>query len=136
MEERYDADTIAKIELINRKVDEINQRRICLPTTKIEDELDYDELEAYIKTLHLTDRQREIVGQFNRKCNEPVLNRNTLQFLIISTGVVLQIYISYEIYRLISQGASETLDVLYLGALIIFFAFNTFQVLRYLRIVR
>jgi len=136
MEERYDSDTIAKIELINRKVDEINQRRVCLPTTKIEDELDYDELEAYISTLHLTDKQREIVGRFNRKCNEPVLNRRTLHFLIIGTSVVLQVYISYEIYRLVSQGASESLDMLYLGALIIFFAFNTFQVLRYLRIVR
>lgn len=136
MEERYDADTVAKIELINRKVDEINQRRACLHTTQVEDELDRQELEAYIKTLNLTDKQRQIVGQFNQGDEQPLVSRNLFYFIIMAAGVLIQFYIGYEIYHLVSKGALETLETFYLAALIGFFAFNTFQLLRYLRVVR
>ncbi|WP_424357281.1 hypothetical protein [Methanocella sp. MCL-LM] len=136
MGERYDPDTIAKIELINRKVDEINLRRMGIHTTKVEDELDCEELEAYIKTLNLTEEQRKIIDKYNKNDGQQGMNRGLLYFIIMAAGVVLQFYVGYEIYNLTSKGTLETLELAYLALLIGFFAFNTFQLLRYLRIVR
>ncbi|WP_048199450.1 hypothetical protein [Methanocella arvoryzae] len=136
MEEKYDPDTIAKIELINRKVDEINQRRMNIHTTRVEDELDCEELEAYIKSLNLTEEQRRIIDQHNRNSNKPAMSKGMLYFIIMAAGVILQFYVGYEIYNLTSKGTLETLEMAYLALLIGFFAFNGFQLLRYLRIVR
>ena len=136
MEEKYDPDTIAKIELINRKVDEINQRRINIHTTRVEDELDCEELEAYIKSLNLTEEQRKIIDQHNKNSDKPAMSKSMLYFIIMAAGVILQFYVGYEIYNLTSKGALETLEMAYLALLIGFFAFNAFQLLRYLRIVR
>jgi hypothetical protein len=136
MQENYDPDTIAKIELINKKVDEINQRRLNIHTTKVEDELDCQELEAYIKTLNLTEEQRKIIDRHNKNDQKPAMSKNLLYFILMAAGVVLQFYVGYEIYILTSKGTLETLELAYLAFLIGFFFFNTFQLLRYLRIVR
>jgi len=57
-------------------------------------------------------------------------------FIILGVGIFLQFYIGYEVYRLVSKDALGTLETVYLAFLIMFFAFNTFQMLRYLRVVR
>jgi hypothetical protein len=134
---RFDADTLRKIELINGKIDEINQRKIGIHTTRVEDELDRQELNDYIGQLKLTDQQRQIVDRCNRN-NEPgaPAGNSWVLFVIIAVGILLQFYIGYEVYRLVSKGALETLETIYLTFLIMFFAFNTFQMLRYLRVVR
>ena len=136
MAEMYDSDTIAKIELINRKVDEINQRRMYIHTTRVEDDLDCQELDTYIKTLNLTQEQRNLVERHNRNGQEPAISKKVLYFILMAVGVLLQFYIGYEIYRLTAKGALETFELIYMAALIGFFAFNLFQLLRYLRVVR
>lgn len=136
MQESYDSDTIAKIELINKKVDEINQRRLNIHTTKVEDELDCQELEAYIKTLNLSEEQRKLIDRHNQNDRKPAMSKNMLYFIIMAAGVILQFYVGYEIYILTSRGTLETLELAYLALLIGFFAFNMFQLLRYLKIVR
>jgi hypothetical protein len=134
---RFDADTLKKIELINGKIDEINQRKIGIHTTKVEDELDRQELDEYIRKLNLTDQQRQIVDKYNHNNDTTVVRRNDwVLFLILGVGIFLQFYIGYEVYRLVSKGALETLETVYLAFLVMFFAFNTFQMLRYLRVVR
>jgi hypothetical protein len=136
-EGRFDQDTVRKIEQINRKIDEINQRKIGIHTTHVEDELDRLELDNYIKNLQLTDQQRQIIDRCNKNNNARAAATNDwVLFVILAVGVFLQFYIGYEVYRLISRGALETLEILYLAFLVIFFAFNTFQMLRYLRVVR
>jgi hypothetical protein len=136
MAEMYDSDTIAKVELINKKVDEINQRRMYIHTTRVEDELDCQELETYIKTLNLTQEQRNLVERHNQNSQKPTISRRLLYFILMAAGVLLQFYIGYEIYRLTTKGALGTFELLYMAALIGFFAFNMFQLLRYLRVVR
>lgn len=134
---RFDADTLRKIEMINGKIDEINQRKIGIHTTWAEDELDRQELDEYIRQLKLTDQQRQIVDRCNKnnQTGGPAGNGWVL-FLILAVGVFLQCYIGCEVYRLVTKGALETLETVYLAFLIAFFAFNTFQMLRYLRVVR
>lgn len=136
-ERQFDADTMKKIDLINRKIDEINQRKIGIHTTWAEDELDRQELDKYIGTLNLTDQQRQIIARCNKNNeNRAPAGSNWVLFMIMAVGIFLQFYIGYEVYRLISKGALETMETLYLAFLVMFFAFNTFQVLRYLRVVR
>jgi hypothetical protein len=134
---RFDADTLRKIELINGKIDEINQRKIGIHTTKVEDELDRQELDDYIRQLNLTDQQRQIVDRYNHNNNPGApAGSNWAVFIILGVGIFLQLYIGYEVYRLVSKDALGTLETVYLAFLIMFFAFNTFQMLRYLRVVR
>jgi hypothetical protein len=134
---RFDADTLRKIELINGKIDEINQRKIGIHTTWAEDELDRQELENYIGKLNLTEQQRQIVDKYNRNNNARAsAGSDWVLWIIIAVGVFLQFYIGYEVYRLVSKGALEMLETVYLAFLVMFFAFNTFQMLRYLRVVR
>ncbi len=134
---RFDADTLKKIELINGKIDEINQRKIGIHTTRVEDELDRIELDDYIGKLNLTDQQRQIVDRYNHN-NDHVTSAGShwMLFIILGVGIFLQFYIGYEVYRLVSKDALGTLETVYLAFLVMFFAFNTFQMLRYLRVVR
>lgn len=136
-EGRFDAETLRKIELINGKIDEINQRKMGIHTTWAEDELDRLELDAYIKELKLTDQQQQIVDRYNRNNDPKTPARNDwMLFIMVAAGVFLQFYIGFEVYRLISKGSLEMLETAYLAFLVLFFTFNTFQMLRYLRIVR
>ncbi len=93
-EGRFDADTLRKIDQINHKIDEINQRKIGVHTTWVEDELDRQELDAYIKTLALNDQQQQIVARYNRN-NDARAGRGNSWFIfaIIALGVFLQAYI-------------------------------------------
>jgi hypothetical protein len=134
---RFDADTLKKIDLINGKIDEINQRKIGIHTTKVEDELDRQELDNYILQLKLTDQQRQIVDRYNHN-NNPGASAGSkwVVFIILGVGIFLQFYIGYEVYRLVSNGTLQAMETVYLAFLVMFFAFNTFQMLRYLRVVR
>jgi hypothetical protein len=132
-----DGDTLHKIELINRKIDEINQRKMGIRTTAVEDELDRQELEAYIGGLKLTEAQRRLVDRCNRNRQPAVrVGNEWIVFIIMTAGIFLQFYIGFEIYRLVSKGSLVAFEAAYLGLLVLFFAFNAFQMLRYLRIVR
>lgn len=137
MDAQYDQDTLRKIDQINKKIDEINQRKMYIHTTTVEEELDRQELKDYINNLKLTDEQKKIIERHNRN-SEPaiVVGNDWMRFIIVVIGIFLQFYLGLEIYRLFSKGALETLETVYLFILIAFFAFNLFQVLRYLRIVR
>jgi hypothetical protein len=134
---RFDADTLRKIDQINHKIDEINQRKIGIHTTSVEDELDRQELDEYIRSLNLNDSQRQIVDRYNHNNDTRARSGNDwVLFILMAIGVFLQFYIGYEVYKLISKGALESLETVYLALLVMFFAFNAFQMLRYLRIVR
>jgi hypothetical protein len=134
---RFDTDTLRKIDQINHKIDEINQRKTGVHTTWVEDELDRQELNEYIKTLKLNDSQRQIVDRYNHNNDTRARSGNDwVLFVLMAIGVFLQFYIGFEVYKLITKGALESLETVYLALLIMFFAFNAFQMLRYLRVVR
>jgi hypothetical protein len=97
METRLDVDTTRKIELINKKIEEINQRRYGLRTTKIEDELDRQELDEYINTLNLTSEQRSLIESFNRNNARTVQNQNTFNYGMMILSVFIEAYLAYAI---------------------------------------
>jgi hypothetical protein len=142
MESNIDADTTRKLEMINKKVDEINQRRFGLRTTRIEDELDRQELDEYIGTLNLTNEQKNLLDGFNRDNQKAVQNRNAFYYGMMIISVFIEAYLGYAIADiLMTPGAAVTgmdnvLNTLYLFLMIGVFIVNAFYILKFLRIAR
>jgi hypothetical protein len=140
METRLDADTTIKIELINKKIEEINQRRYGLRTTKIEDELDRQELDEYIGTLHLTSEQRNLIDGFNKGNVRSVQNQNAFYYGMMIISVFIEAYLGYAIIDLLLKPGPETgpdiFNTLYLFLMIAVFIINAFYVLKFMRILK
>lgn len=132
-----------KVELINKKIDEINQRRLGLRTTRIEDDLDRQELDEYIKSLNLTPEQKKILEGYNRNNQRPVRQPgfNSLMMLI---SVFIEAYIGYAIIQFYMSGSlgtsitntTDLMNSIYLYLMVIVFIVNAFYILKYLRIIR
>jgi len=140
MEIRLDADTTTKIELINKKIEEINQRRYGLRTTKIEDELDRQELDEYINTLNLTSEQRSLIDGFNKSNVSSVQNRNAFYYGMMIISVFIEAYLGYAIVDLLLRPSTdkgpELFSTLYLYLMIAVFIINAFYVLKFMRILK
>lgn len=134
MEAQFDQDTLKKIDLINKKIEEINQRRMGCHTTKIEDELDRQELNEYINSLKLTDEQKKIIDKYNKNSQQYMVEKSSIDFIIMSIVVIVQVYIAFVIYDLMNMQKLDTLQMIYLLVLVVLFTFNMVQILRYLRI--
>jgi len=132
-----------KVELINKKIDEINQRRLGLRTTRIEDDLDRQELDDYIKSLNLTPDQKKILDGYNRNSQRPVQQPgfNSLMMLI---SIFIEVYIGYAIIQLYESGSlgtsiantTDLMNTLYLYLMVIVFIVNAYYILKYLHIIR
>lgn len=139
METRMDSDTTLKIEKINKKIDEINQRRSGLRTTKIEDELDRQELDEYIGTLNLTSEQKNLIEGYNKSNARAVQNQSAFYYGMMIISVFIEAYLGYAIIELIMYSMQSSLDMfttLYLYLMIAVFIVNAFYVLKFLRILR
>jgi hypothetical protein len=138
METRLDVDTTRKIELINKKIEEINQRRYGLRTTKIEDELDRQELDDYINTLNLTSEQKTLIESFNRNNARTVQNQNTFNYGMMVLSVFIEAYLAYAIVDMLLSPSSNTdlFSTLYLFLMIAIFTFNAFYILKFMRILK
>ncbi len=138
METRLDIDTANKIELINKKIEEINQRRYGLRTTKIEDELDRQELDDYISTLHLTSEQKSLIDGFNRNNMRSSQNQNVFYYGMMIISVFIEAYLGYAIADLLLRppATPDILSTLYLYLMIAVFIINAFYVLKFMRILR
>ncbi len=131
-----DADTAGKIELINKKIEEINQRRYGLRTTSVEDELDRQELDDYISTLQLTSEQKSLIDGFNRSNMRSVRNQGVFYYGMIIASVFIEAYLGYAIAELLLKPGNTIFDTLYLYLMIAVFVVNAFYILRFMRILR
>ncbi len=140
METRLDVDTTTKIELINKKIEEINQRRYGLRTTKIEDELDRQELDEYINTLKLTSEQKSLIDGFNKSNVRSVQNKNAFYYGMMIISVFIEAYLGYAIVDLLLKSGLDTgsdiFSTLYLYLMIAVFIINAFYVLKFMRILK
>ncbi len=136
METAFDADTTRKIELINKKIDEINQRRFGLRTTSIEDELDRQELDEYIGTLRLTSEQKQLIDGFNRTNTRTVQNQNVFYYGMMIISVFVEAYLGYAIMDLLMRPELDLFNNIYLFLMIGAFILNAFYILKFLRILR
>jgi hypothetical protein len=140
MAANIDVDTANKIELINKKIEEINQRRYGLRTTRVEDELDRQELDEYINTLHLTSEQKSLIDGFNRGNTRPVQNQGVFYYGMMIVSVFVEAYLGYAIAELLLKpgpGTGNTIfDTLYLYLMIAVFVINAFYILRFMRILK
>lgn len=136
METQFDPDTMHKFELINKKVEEINQRRMGMRSTKVEDELDRAELDAYIASLNLTEEQKHIMESVNKSYERMTVGKGLLRFVIITISVAIEIYLAFMIYQILTLPAIGLADMLYLILLIGIFLFNLYQSMRLIGLFR
>ncbi len=136
METRMDQDTALKIEKINRKIEEINQRRFGLHTTKIEDDLDRQELNDYIGTLNLTNEQRSLIDGFSQTNARTIQNQSLFYYGMMMISVFIEAYLGYAIIDLVLQPSLDMFNTLYLYLMIAVFIINAFYVLKFLRILK
>jgi hypothetical protein len=136
METRVDTDTTQKVELINRKIDEINQRRIGLRTTKIEDELDKQELDEYIKSLKLTADQKKLIDGYNKTNERAMKGSGSAYYFMMLFSVFIEAYFAYAIIQLIQMQTLDAINTIMLYIMVVVFIINAFYILKYLRIIR
>ncbi|AFD00602.1 hypothetical protein Mtc_1861 [Methanocella conradii HZ254] len=136
MEMQLDPDTARKIELINKKIDEINQRRYGLRTTKIEDELDRQELEEYIATLNLTSEQKKLIESFNRSNEQALRSQSAFYYGMMIITVFIEAYLGYAIIDLIMRPGLDLFNTIYLYLMAAVFIVNAFYILKFLRFTR
>lgn len=134
------AEMATKIELINKKIEEINQRRYGLKMTRVEDELDKQELDEYIGSLHLTSEQKSLIDGFSKENGHAVQNQNIVYYGMMIVSVFIEAYLGYAIAELLLTPAASTgnnlFDTLYLYLMIAVFIINGFYVLKYMRILK
>jgi len=119
-----------KIELINRKVKEINERRRGVKTTAFEDDLDRQELRNYMRLLGVGPEDIRLESWEEKE--RPV--RNNIFYAIIGVEALIELSIAYYIASLLLRpGASVTewgLSGL-LGAIFLYLGYRIYQDLRY-----
>jgi hypothetical protein len=136
METHLDPDTARKIELINKKIDEINQRRYGLKTTRIEDELDRQELEEYIETLNLTGEQKKLIESFSRNNEQALRKYSAFYYGTMMITVFIEAYLGYAIIDLLMRPGLDLLNTIYLYLMATVFIVNAFYILRFLHFTR
>lgn len=136
METRMDQETALKIEKINRKIEEINQRRYGLHTTKIEDDLDREELNDYIGTLNLTSEQKSLIEGFNQNNVRTIQNQSAFYYGMMIISVFIEAYLGYAIIDMVMQPGLDMLNTVFLYLMIAVFIINAFYVLKFLRILK
>lgn len=136
METHVDNDTALKIDKINKKIEEINQRRNGLHMTKIEDELDQQELDEYINTLNLTSEQKSMVDGYQNSNARMVKNRSAFFYGMIIISVFTEAYLGYAIISMILTPGLDLFNTIFLYMMIAVFIINGVYVLRFLRILK
>jgi antibiotic biosynthesis monooxygenase (ABM) superfamily enzyme len=131
-----DPETSHKLDMINHKIDEINQRRTGIHMTKIEDDLDRQELDDYIKSLHLTADQKKIVDGFSQHNDRYVQGQSSMYFVMMFISMLVEVYLGFMIYDQLLAPKLDTLDTLILYVLIAVFLVNLVYMARYLKILR
>lgn len=136
METHVDNDTALKIDKINKKIEEINQRRNGLHMTKIEDELDQQELDEYINTLNLTSEQKSMIDGYQNSNARMVKNRSAFFYGMIIISVFTEAYLGYAIISMILTPGLDLFNTIFLYMMIAVFIINGVYVLRFLRILK
>jgi len=137
METRLDSEMTQKVELINKKIEEINQRRFGLRTTRIEDELDRQELDEYIKSLNLTAEQKNILDGYNKNYKRSTQQQGSFNSVMMLISIFIEVYIGYAIIQfLLDPTNTGIMNTVYLYLMVIVFMINAFYILRFLRIIR
>jgi hypothetical protein len=136
METRIDAETSLKIDKINKKIEEINQRRYGVRTTKIEDELDRQELDEYIGSLNLTGEQQDLIDGFSRSNARTIQNQSAFYYGMMIISVFIESYLGYAIIDMLMKPGQDMFNTIYLYLMIAVFIINGFYVLKFLRILK
>lgn len=136
METQLDPETSHKLEMINHKIDEINQRRMGMHMTKIEDDLDRQELDDYIKSLHLTADQKKVIDGFSRNNDRYVQGQSSMYYVMMFISILIEVYLGFLIYDLLTKPTLDTFNTIYLYIIIAVFIVNLVYVARYLKILR
>jgi antibiotic biosynthesis monooxygenase (ABM) superfamily enzyme len=104
--------------------------------TKIEDDLDRQELDDYIKSLHLTADQKKVIDGFSRNNDRYVKGQSSMYYVMMFISILIEVYLGFLIYDLIVKPPLDTFNTIYLYIIIAVFIVNLIYVARYLKILR
>jgi hypothetical protein len=118
-----------KIELINRKVREINERRRGMKITAIEDDLDRQELQNYIRFLGVEpgNVRLESLG------NGSALLKNRIFYATLLAEALIELLALYFIISLMLRPGASTAEWAMSGMLAIIFGYIGYRMYRDLR---
>ena len=97
-----------KMELINKKVREINERRRGVKVTRIEDELDRQELRNYVRLMGL--EQEDI--SLEPASDEALVSRGNIFYLTLAVEALIEAVLLYISFSYLMSPGPTSLDYL------------------------
>lgn len=117
-----------KMELINRKVREINERRRGMKLTSLEDELDRQELHRYMRLLGVEPGNVRLESMDNE-----ATSRNKIFYATIFFEVLVEISVLYYIASLMLMPGASTTEWIMSGLLGVVFFWLAYRIVRDVR---
>jgi hypothetical protein len=109
----------SKMELINRKVREINERRRGVRLTRIEDELDRQELKSYARLMGVEQGSVSLEPVVEEKYSP----RNNLFYATLALEALIELLLLYMAFSYLLAPGPTTVDYLIAAALIGMFVY-------------
>jgi len=115
MSKKSASDSLSRrMELINKKVREINERRRGIRITRIEDELDRQELKSYARLLGVEHGS----VSFEAAAEEKYSPRNSIFYATLALEALIELLLLYMAFSYLLAPGPATVDYLLGGVLI------------------
>lgn len=118
-----------KIELINKKVAEINERRRGMKITSIEDELDRQELRNYMRIMGVEPGNVKLESL----CEEAPV-RNRVFYATLFTEILIELAIVYFFAATLLKSGLTTMDIASCALLLVIFGILGYRIYRDTRV--
>jgi hypothetical protein len=119
----------SKMELINKKVREINDRRKGMRITRIEDDLDRQELKSYIRLMGVEQ------GNISLESAEEEVRapRNYIFYATLGAEALIEVALLYIASTYLLSAAPTTVDYILGAVLLGMFAYLAYMMFRHIR---
>ncbi|WP_424357972.1 hypothetical protein [Methanocella sp. MCL-LM] len=117
-----------KLDLINRKVREINERRRGMKLTPLEDDLDRQELRNYMRFLGVEPGNIRLESM-----GEEIAPKNNVFYAILAIEALIEISVLYYIASLMLTPGASTNEWIMSGMLGLIFVYIAYRMFRDLR---
>lgn len=117
-----------KIELINKKIREINDRRRGMKITHIEDELDRQELKSYARFLGVEQGNLSL-----ESAEEAMAPRNNIFYATMIVQALIEISLIYFTFSILSAPTLTSMDYIMASLLMGMFAYIAYTMTKAVR---
>ena len=118
-----------KMELINKKVREINDRRKGMKVTRIEDELDRQELKSYIRLMGVEQGSISLESA-EEEARAP---RNNIFYATLAVEALIEVALLFIASTYLLMPSPTTVDYIIAAVLLGMFGYMAYVMFRYVR---